>query len=725
MDQILPSMTPDSDRGHLSCEPPPRPEGGSNSFAGGVKDILTNLETWGGMVACLTELHHSEVSGQLADLQAENDSLRLEVLELRGRLAGSTLTVVDGLSPAVAPVSEILSPAAHSVPGEPHNPKANYSNKAFCESGETSRHVSTVGAASRLSGDDSMSFELRNEWCDVEDSRVRDYARRHCINTSGSMRWCHSSDSLGEVNRHTNLPIMPVNICSHLRVKAKSTLRAGTTVMHPSGRPRVVWHAFCLGFISYDVVMMPLMAFQIEETDILSAVEWTCVMFWTWDVIMTFRTGFYVGSSVEMRPLKICRQYARTWLAVDSVIVLSEWVSRLSGSLVGTSVLRSSRAIRTLRLMRILRLAKLAVWCNSLEEQFSAVTIHLCLSLLKMTFGLLVLVHIVSCLWYAIGHGTDNGWTSYYVHSTEAPQGFVLWYFASVRWTLAQFKGRTDIDERRNHMELLYTCIVGVCLAILVSAVFVSQITTTMVRLSAAAAERNSMRRLVSAYLEYHDSVSTGLSTAIKRYLADVQSRRDEHEKELQLLALLPTQLANDLIYEVRMPLLVGNPFVQEIQEHCPRVMRRMCYEVAQVEVSVRWGVIFNKGDSCSRAIFIMEGTCKYDQHTESGEERFMFWASESKSTHGDLDTVLPRRTLSKGAWACEAALWIEWFNQGNLVADSYTFLLTFDVADLARLLRLFKDAYVRTVLYARNFAKDLAIQPKLSDIRLRVLSEQ
>ena len=63
-------------------------------------------------------------------------------------------------------------------------------------------------------------------------------------------------------------------------------------------------------------------------------------------VLMSLRTGFYIGSYLEMRPVKICINYAKTWMLVDLVVVVTEWSTKFAESSNPASILRSSRVTK-------------------------------------------------------------------------------------------------------------------------------------------------------------------------------------------------------------------------------------------------------------------------------------------------------------------------------------------------------------------------------------------
>merc|ERR1719440_1967490 len=170
---------------------------------------------------------------------------------------------------------------------------------------------------------------------------------------------------------------------------------------------------------------------------------------------------------------------------------------------------------------------------------------------------LIVIVHIFTCVWYTIGHGEDDGWIANDMY--DGSKDTVFWYIASARWVISQLNGRTDMDERRNLKERLFTCVVGVTLAIIAQALFISVITKTMLDLSELVSEKTKRRRLINEYLENHP-VHPMLSSNVKRYLNDYRDMDKEQENEKIVLSILPRHVQAQLLVAVRSPCMDIHP---------------------------------------------------------------------------------------------------------------------------------------------------------------------
>mmetsp|Transcript_85226 Transcript_85226/g.155325 ORF Transcript_85226/g.155325 Transcript_85226/m.155325 type:complete len:536 (-) Transcript_85226:20-1627(-) len=502
--------------------------------------------------------------------------------------------------------------------------------------------------------------------------------------------------------------------------------------MNPVGPVRMAWNTMCLVWIFYDLFMVPMAAFDLEDVKALQVIEWILTIWWTLDMYMTFRTGYIVGSRVEMRPREIAVNYACTWLACDLVIVIVEWVNRCFAAFSSASILRTQRALRFVRILKLVRVVKLSGFWKQLNEQVNSNVILLCVTLLCLTGVLMLTLHIVSCIWYALGKGADDGWPSKDEYEGEKTNFF--WYFASVRWTISQFNGRTDVNETRNMTERLFTCLCGVMLAVLAQATFISYLTKALFDLSDVVSEKTRRRRLVNEYLE-HNPLSPFLTLQVKRCVNDYQDVDKDIKKETEVLALLPKHLQAEVLECVRAPVLMQHPFFHALPFESHYVMRLISVEIVETISGLKDEMVFDKGEMCERMIFTCNLTASYGEPADpnggtigtSGIIRQVHSGSQGAAQYGPSGRDLlensmrkPIRTVKCGHWVSEAALWVEWRNQGRLVSNAHGIMLAVSASKLAPgLKQQHPDAFSLAYLHGKNVALELNKQhpSELSDI--------
>jgi len=534
------------------------------------------------------------------------------------------------------------------------------------------------------------ALRMQAVWNELSDAELQDY-------------YNSSADAARRFRSAASISTVPSKRSSS--GSATASFRSGypASVLHPASRTRNCWNILCVVLLAYDTVMIPLLPFDLPMSKPpLLVFDWISRILWTFDIFITFRTGYYIGTKVEMRPRMIAAAYARSWLAPDLLTVLLDWIS---GFLAGvqSSGPRVFRFFRILRSARLFRLSKLKHIVDSLEQQINSNSIHLCIALVKWTVAFLVIGHVVTCIWYDIGKSTSKGWTTY-EDQAEGPRDFFFWYFAANRWTLAQINGRTDMDDRRNMPERLFTCLVAIALASIFQALFVGSITMSMMELTKLAEDRNNLRRLMNAYFE-HQNVPNVLVASVKRHLNDNQSFEERYKKEASLLALVPDRLRQDLLFAARTEVLMGHRLMNQVNELFPRAARQVFGVAMQSSLARSGEELFEQGDQCEHMTIVDSGSLVY---THPGCK---------------LAEVRTEQTvLSRGSWIAEAAIWaVAWRNQGHLFADTNCSLITLEGPALAKALLKHREAYAEAVAYGQAFLKRMQTMDgeQLSDLSM------
>lgn len=527
-----------------------------------------------------------------------------------------------------------------------------------------------------------------------------------------------------------------------VRIQCKIIIElfCSVTTLHPVGVTRLIWNALSLGFIFYDLLILPLQAFHIEEQSFVQICDWIVAIFWTVDVFVTLRTGYFVGARLEMRHRQIAIHYARTWLSCDVLVIVVEWVSLLAQRLGSASILRSSRTLRSLRFLRLARVTKLRHFFQGMFDILNSNVHILVFTLMGLSVVLLLACHFVTCIWYALGSDSSDGWVTY--EPLMDKSDIFFWYIASARWVIAQLNGRTDIDEKRNLRERFFTCVVGVMFAFICRAMFVSFITKTMLDLSEIFSEKARLQRLVNQYLA-SNQLPQDLSSRVKRCLHEYHDIRHEAKKEEKVLAVLPRGVQSDVLYEIRAPVVTRHFFYNSLHFESPSAMRSICRAVVQT-VSARKGeILFRQGDACTRMLFTDKLIANYSQCfddaavpwsesavlpspasglsssisiSSKSTKRSSWSGSECSSLQAYAADQLVKQ-VSQDSWICEAALWTEWVNRGSFTTLTHGFLYGIQPADLAQALLKHSNLFVMANMYAQCVVGELQCQENMSDI--------
>ena len=190
-------------------------------------------------------------------------------------------------------------------------------------------------------------------------------------------------------------------------------------IVDPHGTFRITWDIFMsliLLYIAFYVPYRVCLYWDDENTSQgMQVVEYISDGLFGIDIILNFFTAYHDPSSgvLVTSHRKIALHYIKTYFIIDLMasfpfgLVLDGSAKTLNKS---GKVMRLPRLIKFLRLMRLLKLlrvVRLRQFVSRVETDFS---IHHGISrMLKIIFTVLLVTHLVGCLWYMIGRTGGEG----------------------------------------------------------------------------------------------------------------------------------------------------------------------------------------------------------------------------------------------------------------------------------------------------------------------------
>jgi len=503
-------------------------------------------------------------------------------------------------------------------------------------------------------------------------------------------------------------------------------------IVDPQSPRRMIWALVGMFLMIYDLIMLPMQAFELPDNVVITGLSWMFQIFWTLDMGVSAVTSYYVNGELETRIGRIVRTYATTWMPVDAVITLPLWVILIMGwdtARTGNSV-RSARYFRMLRFLRLMRLVKFeALWGEALGFVNSASAI-LVIGMAKLMFLMILLNHLVACVWFAIGK-SGGGWA----RTSKIQDGDILYkYLSSIHWTLTQFQGTSDVTPGGTLAERTYA-VLFLLMALFILTIFISSLTNRMMQFQNLHSQRTYEERVVRGYLSNHD-ITHQLSVRIKKYLEWKQRLKQIQEYDEEVFNILPLQLMMDLLDEVRGPTCSDNhPFFSAFREAYPRVMRRLCYEAMTPTSPMPGEQVFSPGDLCTGMYFVVNGHVNYNVSTDKrmcrqkseqdkgGPMRIKSQRMTMQNrAYGNVSSMKPRQTLeelsnlglmnvtplTQGHFLSEAVLWTFWHHVGTLHVVSDSMLLVLHAQRFEEVVSIYAQAHASALLYARRFLASL-----------------
>lgn len=260
-------------------------------------------------------------------------------------------------------------------------------------------------------------------------------------------------------------------------------------------------------------------------------------------------------------------------------------------------------------------------------------------------------------------------------------------------------------------------------------AVFVSKITATMMELNTMAQSRRATRQRLNGYLSGHH-VSATLVSRLKAHLRERKDLNKQQDSEKFVLSILPKQLQSDLLYEVRAPSLVAHRFFDSINMHFPQAIKHVTMQAVRPVLTHQDETIFETGDACNRMIFAYRGRFIYSQNDKETHQKCVQKASDDavaittdpqSSVAHDKEDKEDNECLAQevgtGVWLSEAAIWLEWQNQGILTALNDGLFFSLDTESFHPVVASYIDVLSLVIAYAMQFEFTLKNQTGLSDI--------
>merc|ERR1711871_75447 len=221
-------------------------------------------------------------------------------------------------------------------------------------------------------------------------------------------------------------------------------MKAQRTMIIPDCAWKETWDWFVIMWVFYNAFYIPVdLAYAPDQTNMHILVDLVCDTCFAIDMILSFRTGFYVtkrGATqvLVMGPIKVRRYYLKTWFWIDFAATFPfELVCYLLGIDVSLSVLGLLKMPRLLRLGRLLK---------KLQKSKNALFV----ALFTLIFFFVLAAHIVACIYYLIGKLQEGGpndeqmWINHY----KVSESVMTAYFTTMFWSLTSFLKTPSLAPR-------------------------------------------------------------------------------------------------------------------------------------------------------------------------------------------------------------------------------------------------------------------------------------
>jgi len=502
-------------------------------------------------------------------------------------------------------------------------------------------------------------------------------------------------------SNRTRGPSIPLDEQEQPEIKEQSEIRSARSrlVIRPNSMYRFTWDMMGTILICYDCIIIPVQnCFEIADN---VPVTWTCRFFWTGDIPLSFLTGFLRSNGeAEMRLPQIVRRYIRTWLVIDLLVVVGDWVELFLQNMSGfefAKFVKITRFMRIFRLARLLKISRVAHFVHYIGQGLSE-RITLAFNIITSIFALLYAAHINACVWYGIASVFWDGimGTSWISAKDVVYETLATRYLVSFHWAIAQFVGGMDEVVPVGNIERTYA-IFSLLLAFVVASIFTSSLTSSITRLHIIRGVEHSNFARLREYL-VQKSISRDLMMRIQRnaHYVTKEDRSSMQESNVHLLRIVSEPLRAELHFEVHCPVFADHPFLGLYCQKCPLAMRKICHTAISMRQMAAGDTLFTIGElpNPPQMFFVVKGTLRYvEEVSEAGSSSFGCDLSEGIE-------------VSEGMWLSEGTLWTAWMHQGRVTAATECQILSLDAKQFQEIAAQFVsgDADCDPRTYATQF---------------------
>lgn len=327
--------------------------------------------------------------------------------------------------------------------------------------------------------------------------------------------------------------------------------------------------------------------------------------------------------------------------------------------------------------------------------------------------GLLVFIaalHLCACVWHLLGT-SENGWVgiSGFENHTVLEK-----YLMSLNWIFIHAQGGDGGMKIRTAVENLFDVLLS-----LVLYVFTLYYCGVWTHLVITWTNSDVARMVVIAHqFGKRHGLSMQLVERIEGCLSThrLDGPAEHLSKEKLLRSHLSNRLQTDLMYEIHNPLICNLRLFNNIHHYNARCMREVCYSLKS-NLAVGYEHIFSKGDACTRTYFVGEGRFRYScsvsilaqtprSSTAPNSDRLMRASSHtcSEDSFAAAPTETSDEHLVGGNVVCEATLWTQWENCGDLISVQDANITSLEVDDFYNVVLRFNKTKIHVVKYAKHF---------------------
>jgi len=463
-----------------------------------------------------------------------------------------------------------------------------------------------------------------------------------------------------------------------------------------------------LALLSFDFCILPY-RLAWRETPLIE-LGLLVTSFWLVDMIMNFFTAHYHDGELVRDLRKLALEYVRRTFIFDCTAIVLEYIfviaafsvdGQLPIWLYGTGL--AARAFGLCRAVKLIRLAD-----RIIDSGLSDLWRNSCLGI-QLILSLLVLNHLVTCGWYAIGKFgyTDTGgrWLDTMRYDVLSDDEFnykqdIYEYSTAFHWALSQIlSGGVEMIGALNSLERGFS-ILSLLFGLIIVSSLVSLLSAALMQVKMEQQEQTDKIVILRQYLSQYGVNSSMASSVQRQVKARMQRKKNIRETDVVCLSLLSEHLRTELRYTTIGPKLLEYPLLRTCQQMSEVNVKQACFKAVSERFLGSGDALFQPGQDASGAYYLTRGTLTYSVRRNTGP----------------LDKDITQK-VSKGTLFVEAGLWCEWQHVGAAMSNGMCSALHIDAAECMKALERSPDLQIVVPAYAASFHNRLiSASPPNSD---------
>lgn len=490
-----------------------------------------------------------------------------------------------------------------------------------------------------------------------------------------------------------------------------------TAILHPSSVKRMAVDFTSVNVLMYDLIVLPyVIAWDLFRDKHIQNIGFFVATYWTFDLLLSFCTGYYRNGELEMRFHMIWNHYFRSHFLPDAAMVTCDWLSILLSSTstetgtIGTKVTRLVKGVRLLRVVAVLRVMRFAQVFERVVESSLVDSLRTSFHVSKLFLGILWVTHLLCCGWYTIGTMVPSDTGSHWMSTVSinaarefGEQSTLFQYTTAYHYAVIQIAtGSMDVFPQST-FERVFT-IVCLLFGVVIGCTLVSSISATMVRLQTIRHDRDQKLRTLRQFLRQH-VIDQRVSVMVMRQFTErTNKRRYLRIDDVPAVAALSQALRMELRSEIFGVHFNTHPLFRLWSRLHDHTMLRCCAEAVGINNLGTGDQLFNFGADANSAFMVISGDLHY-------------------SFAGSNDAL--SRSVGAGSWLCELALWCRWVHAGRLQATSNCHIFSVHAKQLHVIMRANPAIKDITESYVLQFHAQLPSMHELTkgaqgDLQLR-----